>query len=62
MGEILDHPYRRVPRQIVERLIRTGYLTNSERHKLTAVTRAWDRFKRDVDSRIGARNDPGTAK
>jgi hypothetical protein len=62
MGEILDHPYKRVPRQIVERLIRAGYLANSERHKLTAVTRAWDRFKRDVDRLIAARNCPGSAK
>ena len=62
MGEILDHPYRRVPHQVVEKLIRTGYLAQSERHRLTAVTRAWDRFKQDVDRLIVTRNDPGTTK
>jgi hypothetical protein len=26
MGDLIDHPYRRLPRQVVDKLVRTGYL------------------------------------
>lgn len=58
MGDLIDHPYRRLPRQVVDKLVRTGYLPASKRHRTNAVLAAWDRFKRDVDRLIAARNGP----
>jgi VCBS repeat-containing protein len=46
----------------VEKLIQTGYLAQSERHKTTAVVRAWDRAKQDIEKRIAGRNDPDLAR
>ena len=53
MAELIDHPCRRVPRQVVDKLVRTGYLPASKRHQISVVMAAWDRFKRDVDRLIG---------
>ena len=58
MGDLIDFPYRRVPRQVVDRLVRSGYLANAKRWKTNVVVAAWDRFKRDVDRIIAARNRP----
>jgi hypothetical protein len=58
MGELIDYPYRRVPRQVVDKLVRTGYLQASKRHQTNLVMAAWDRFKQDVDRLLAERNDP----
>jgi hypothetical protein len=58
MGKVIELPYRRVPPRIVERLVRTGYLPFSRRHEVATVLRAWEDFRRDVNKRIGGRNDP----
>jgi hypothetical protein len=58
MGDLIDFPYRRVPRQVVDRLVRSGYLANANRWKTSLVVAAWECFKRDVDSIIAARNRP----
>jgi hypothetical protein len=58
MGELIDFPYRRFPRQIIDKLIRAGYLQSSERHNADAVTRAWDRFRQHVNKRIADRHRP----
>ena len=59
MNQIIELPYRRFHRRVIDRLVRIGYLPTSERHDLTAVTRAWDRFRTDVEQRMAGRNDPG---
>ena len=58
MGDIIDFPYRRVPRLVVDRLVRSGYLANSNRWKTSVVVTAWERFKHDVDRIIAARSHP----
>jgi len=58
MGELIDLPYRRFPRKMIDKLIRTGYLQASQRHRVEAVTRAWDRFKQHVDKLIADRHRP----
>jgi hypothetical protein len=56
MGELIELSYRHFHRHVIDRLVRRGYLPSSERHELAAVTRAWDRFRADIE-RI-APNDP----
>jgi hypothetical protein len=58
MGDLIELPYTRFHRHVIDKLVRAGYLPSSDRHKLAAVTRAWDRFRQDVARRIGRRNDP----
>ena len=58
MGEVIELPYRRVPPHIIKKLIRAGYLPSSRRHEIATVIRAWENFRRDVNRRIGGRNDP----
>jgi hypothetical protein len=58
MGELIELPYRRFSRHIVDRLVRTGYLQASKRHQCDAVTDAWNRFRQEVDRVILDRNGP----
>jgi hypothetical protein len=58
MGELIELPYRRFSRHVVDRLVRTGYLRASKRHQSDAVTDAWNRFRQDVDRMIGDRHGP----
>jgi hypothetical protein len=45
MGDLIELSYRHFSPLIIQRLIRTGYLRFSDRHKPEAVKRAWDRFR-----------------
>lgn len=58
MGELIELSYCRFSRHVIDKLIRAGYLLPSERHKLTAVTSAWERFRQDLARRVGDRNGP----
>jgi hypothetical protein len=58
MGELIELPYRRFSRHVIDRLVRTGYLHASKRHQYDAVARAWNRFRQDVERRIADRNGP----
>jgi hypothetical protein len=58
MGELIELPYRRFSRHVVDRLVRTGYLQASQRHQSDAVTDAWNRLRQDVDRMIGDRHGP----
>jgi hypothetical protein len=46
MGELIELSYRRFPRQIIDVLIKAGYLVNKERHNPNAVERAWDNLRK----------------
>jgi hypothetical protein len=39
MSEIVELPYRRFHRHVIDRLVRTGYLPTPERHDMAAVPR-----------------------
>jgi hypothetical protein len=58
MGELIELPYRRFSRHVVDRLVRTGYLQAFKRHQSEAVTDAWNRFRQDVVRMIGDRHGP----
>jgi len=58
MGELIELPYRRFSRHVVDKLVRTGYLQASKRHQLQAVMRAWERFRQDVRRLVAERNSP----
>ena len=58
MGELIELPYRRFSRHVVDRLVRTGYLQASKRHRCDAVTDAWNRFRQAVERMIADRHGP----
>jgi hypothetical protein len=58
MSELIKLPDRRFPSHVIEKLVRTGYLLNSERLNPTAVERAWERFEQDLQRRIADRYHP----
>ncbi len=45
MGDLVKLSYRLFPWQLIQKLVHTAYF---ERHKPTAVKRAWDRLMLDV--------------
>jgi len=62
MGELIELSYCRFSRHVIIKLIRARNLLSSERHKMSAVTSEWARFRQDVARRVGDRNEPpGTA-
>jgi hypothetical protein len=48
MGELIELSYRRFPKQIIDTLIKARYLLHTDRHKPSAVKRAWDCLRRDA--------------
>jgi hypothetical protein len=58
MGELIDLPYRRFPRHVIDKLVRVGYLQSSERHKVEEVTLAWDRFRQRINMLVADRHRP----
>jgi hypothetical protein len=58
MSELVKLADRRFPSHVIEKLVRAGYLLNSERLNPTAVERAWERFEQDLERRIADRYDP----
>ena len=52
MGDLVELSYRLFPWQLIQKLIHTGYLLPSERHKPTAVKHAWDRLMLDVEKKL----------
>jgi hypothetical protein len=58
MGELIELPYRRFSRHVVDKLVRTGYLQASKRHQLQAVMGAWERFRQDIRRLVADRNSP----
>ena len=59
MDELIELSYRRFPRHVIEKLVRTGFLRSSERHKPEAVAIACDRFRQHVEIPISPATIPG---
>ena len=51
MGDLIELSFRHFSPLLIQKLIRTGYLSFPDRHKPEAVKRAWDRFREHI-SRI----------
>jgi hypothetical protein len=45
MGTLIELPYRRFKRAVIEKLISAGYLLRSRRHSIEAVSNAWERLR-----------------
>lgn len=58
MGELIELSYRRFPRHVIDKLVRTGYLAEARRHQIDAVEIAWERLRQDIDKLIADRRDP----
>jgi hypothetical protein len=58
MGDLIELSYRHFSPLIIQKLIRTGYLRFSERHKLEAVKRAWDRFREHASRMVRDGDQP----
>jgi hypothetical protein len=56
MGDLVELSYRHFPPVLIQKLIRTGYLSFPDRHKPEAVKRAWDRFRGCVSSIVKDRD------
>ena len=56
MGDLIELPYRRFSPALIEKLIRTGFLSLSDRHRPEAVKRAWSRFREHVERIIRDRD------
>jgi hypothetical protein len=46
MGELIELSYRYFSPLIIQKLIRSGYLRFSDRHKPEAAMRAWDCYRK----------------
>jgi hypothetical protein len=44
-GTLIELPYRHFKRTVIEKLISAGYLLRSRRHRIEAVSDAWERLR-----------------
>jgi hypothetical protein len=56
MGDLIELSYRHFSPFLIQKLIRTGYLPFSDRHKPEAVKRAWDRFREHISRLVWDRD------